>query len=55
MNQVELDYQRYTKLCEFAGKPVPMFEQYLASRGLPLEKYLTPEELEDAKRVVQIA
>lgn len=45
VDQVEVDYQRYSKLCEFTGKPIPMYEQYLVQRGLPLEKYLTEEEL----------
>jgi hypothetical protein len=50
MKQVEVEYNRYASLCEFTGKPVPMFEDYVTSKGLNVEDYLTPEELSDCKR-----
>lgn len=47
MKSIEVEYQRYCKLLEFAGKPSPMFEDYVVSKGLKLEDYLTIEDMVD--------
>jgi hypothetical protein len=49
---VEIEYERYASLLTFTGKPVPLYEEYLVQKGLPLDKYLTPDELDDANRLL---
>lgn len=44
--QLECDYDRYVKLCEFAGKKVPQFTEYVKKKGLRVEDYVDPEEVE---------